>query len=344
VTPSRAQTVRVLAEPAPGAARVAARGPRSDERGVRPGWLGARSVRRVALWEASLCVLAFLTGCASPSFNSPAPLPAGIEASRAAAGGEQVEFPSGTLRLHGLLWRPVGGGPFPAVLFNHGSGGRTSAETAGMPMTEAAARLAPLFTRRGYAFFYPFRRGQGASADAAPFLQDVLAHEEQAHGTEARRALQDTLLETEQLDDVLAALAFLRRAPGIDAGRLVLAGHSFGGQLTLLAAARASAVRAAVTFGAAATSWGRSAEVRRALRDAVNRVPCPLMLVQWRNDFSTDATTELAREEVRGGPRRIAVLYPPIGSTHEEGHNGLYLDAGRWEPEVFRFLESAVPR
>ena len=35
---------------------------------------------------------------------------------------DTVLVQSGALTLRGLLWRPSGRGPFPAVLFNHGSG------------------------------------------------------------------------------------------------------------------------------------------------------------------------------------------------------------------------------
>ena len=253
-----------------------------------------------------------------------------------------VEFSSGSLRLRGALWKPAGSGPFPAVLFNHGSGGATADETARMPIQEAAARLAPLFTRRGYAFFYPFRRGQGPSADVAPFMQDRLAAEEQAHGRAGRQQLQDTLMETEQLDDVLAALAFLRSVPDVDGTRLSLMGHSFGGQLTLLAASREETVRAAVTFAAAAGSWSRSEQVRRDLRAAVERARCPIMLVQWANDFGTGASTALGAVRNRPGPPPVVVLYPAVGSTPEDGHSGLYLAVSQWEPDVFRFLEQAL--
>ncbi len=37
------------------------------------------------------------------------------------ASSEEVTFRSGTLTLHGYLWKPAGPGPFPAVLWNHQS-------------------------------------------------------------------------------------------------------------------------------------------------------------------------------------------------------------------------------
>lgn len=307
---------------------------RTGEIRVRPGVCPGAAIRPRCAPLMLPAVALLLAGCAATRPPDAAPRDSPV----------MVEFPSGTLLLHGLLWKPEGRGPFPAVLFSHGSGGANADETAGMPITEAAARLAPLFTARGYAFFHPFRRGQGASSDAAPFLQERLAREEQAHGREARQELQDTLLQTEQLADVLAALRFLEETEGIDPERVVLVGNSFGGQLTLLAAAREPKIRAGVTFAAAAGSWSRSAEVRRLLSDAVRRTACPIMLVQWRNDFSIDAS--LALGEVRGSAGRppVVVLYPPVGSKPGDGHNGLYLATSEWEPDVFRFLAQALAR
>ena len=199
-----------------------------------------------------------------------------------AAAPEPVEFSSGALRLHGLLWKPAGAGPFPAVLFSHGSGGATPDETAGLPITEAAARLAPLFTRRGYAFFYPFRRGQGASADAASAAAESSRARNGPMERKLGSACRTGLLQTEQLEDVLAALAFLKEAPGIDRSRLVLVGHSFGGQLTLLAAAHDPTVPGSrdlrgrrgvvVTVGGASLASCATPPGRRAARSS---------LVQW---------------------------------------------------------------
>jgi carboxymethylenebutenolidase len=257
---------------------------------------------------------------------------------------QTVEIRSGSLRLKAFFWKPAGPGPFPAVLFNHGSGGADAATTAGMPITEAARKLAPLFLKHGYAFLYPFRRGQGLSADQAPFMQDVLQREEAAKGKEARQHLQFILLTTDQLDDVIAALSFLKAVPGVDAKRVAVAGHSFGGQLTLLAGERDSTVRAAVTFGAAANSWDRSPELRECLLTAVRKTSAPIMLIHAANDYDTTAGNALDAELDRLHKPHLLKIYAPVGQTADDGHNMVYEAIPQWEADVFRFLDEQVRR
>lgn len=257
---------------------------------------------------------------------------------------QTIEFPSGKLRLKGYLWKPAGTGPFPAVLFNHGSGGADADHTAGMPITQAANTLAPFFVKHGYAFLYPFRRGHGPSASQAPFMQDVLGQEEQSRGKEARQHLQFVLLTTDQLDDVVAALAFLKTVPGIDPHRIALAGHSFGGQLTLLAAEHDKTVRAAVTFAAAAGSWDRSPELRERLITAIRNTNAAIMLTHAENDFDTTAGNALAAELERLHKPYVLKIYPPVGLTREDGHGMLYENIPAWESDVFEFLDEHVKK
>src|SRR5438034_7179944 len=68
-----------------------------------------------------------------------------------------VTFPSGDLTLHGVVFKPEGTGPFPAILYNHGS-------APGMMSKEAFDALGPAFAAHGWVFFGPYRRGQGLSA------------------------------------------------------------------------------------------------------------------------------------------------------------------------------------
>lgn len=257
---------------------------------------------------------------------------------------QTVEFPSGKLRLKAYLWKPAGPGPFPAVLFSHGSGGNDADHTAGMQITEAAEILAPFFVNHGYAFLYPFRRGHGPSADQAPFMQDVLRHEEEVKGREARQHLQFILLTTDQLDDVMAALAFLKTMPGVDSHRIAVAGHSFGGQLTLLAAERDSTIRAAVTFAGAAGSWENSPELRQLLFHAIRKTNAAIMLTYAENDYSTAPGHALAEELVRLHKPYLLKIYPTVGLTSDDGHNMLYEDIPAWEDDVFKFLDQYVKK
>ncbi len=257
---------------------------------------------------------------------------------------EIVVVPSGKLQLKAFLWKPKGPGPFPTVLFNHGSGGADADHTAGLPMTEAAEKLAPLFLKHGYAFFYLFRRGHGLSADQGPFMQDTLQQEEAAKGKEARQHLQFLLATTDHLGDVTAALSFLKVAPAIDAKRIAIVGHSFGGQITLVASERDNTVRAVVTFAAAAGSWERSPELRERLRAAAAKTTVPIMLIQAANDYSTAPSKDLANELRRLHKSYVLKIYPPIGQTSDDGHNFLYLGIPQWEDDVFAFLDEHLKR
>jgi carboxymethylenebutenolidase len=114
-------------------------------------------VNRVAI----SCLLLSLLASAASGQPSPTSAP------------QIVQISSSNLHLKAFLWKPAGAGPFPAVLFNHGSGEGDAAHTAGMQITEAAERLTPIFLKHGYAFLYLFRRGQGLSADQAPFMLKI---------------------------------------------------------------------------------------------------------------------------------------------------------------------------
>jgi len=253
---------------------------------------------------------------------------------------QTVEIPSGALHLKAYLWAPPGPGRFPAVLFNHGrsDSAQWHWRAGNLTLAAAAQAIGPVFARHGYVLLFPFRRGEGLSADQGDFIGDLLEREKSSKGIEAKNDLQLTLLRTDHLDDSLASLAFLKKLPNVDARRIAVIGHSFGGQITLLEAVRDHTVRAAVTFGAAAASWTGSEQVRNSLLEAADTITVPVLLIHTANDYSMAPGQAMASELARLSKPYSLKIYPPIGKFSSEGHNFLYSNVSLWETDVFQFL------
>src|SRR5579884_1729519 len=106
------------------------------------------------------------------------------------SGADEVTFPSGGITLHGVVYKPQGKGPFPAVVYNHGSAG-------GMISKTGFDALGPVFASHGWVFFGPYRRGQGLSASAGPYIGDQIAAAQKAGGLQAAASTMVRLLETD---------------------------------------------------------------------------------------------------------------------------------------------------
>jgi carboxymethylenebutenolidase len=236
----------------------------------------------------------------------------------------RVSYPSAGRELAGYLFRPAGAGPFPAMLVNHGSGG----------LGPRLGRVAGEVNRFGYAAFLPVRRGY--NENPGPHWRSHLTADEwsEAWG----RQMVDAL--SQENDDVLAALAWLREQPGIDPTRIGIMGISFGGIMTTLAVSRVDDFRAAVNFAGAAMNWERNVPVREMMLEAIRRVETPIFLIQAVNDFSLGPTYGLGAELARLGKPHEARIYGPSGTTPQEGHGFFTSGVETWSPDVRRFLAS----
>lgn len=251
-----------------------------------------------------------------PALSTPAPSDVPIES-------ELVQFSSGALTLGGFLYRPPGPGPFPAIVFNHGS-----EELPGDKRDQAT-----FYVRSGFVLFVPHRRGQGRSKKAGTYINTV----------SDAGAFTDALVE--QTDDVMAAIAYVAALPYVDARRVATAGCSLGGIESLFAAERGTGIVAAVNFAGAAITWARTAPLRERMKVAARNAKVPVLFIQAENDYDTTPSRVLSDEMTKAGKPMRLRIFPPRGTTPQEGH-GLCMGGENppWGTEVLAFLAEAVAR
>ncbi len=237
---------------------------------------------------------------------------------------ELIEFRSGDLDLKGFIWKPPGAGPFPAILWNHGSEKNPGAVDS----------VAAFFVTRGYVFFVPHRRGQGRSP--GPYIMDQL----KTAGSVAERSLMLVKLHEAQFGDQLAALTYLKRLPFVDQRRLTVMGFSFGGIQTMLAAGRGSGYRVAVNCSGAAQTWSSSPDLQRRLIAAARTAAMPVFFLQAQNDYDLTPNRVLSEQVKASGKRAESRVYPAHGISAQDGHGFCVRGVNVWGPDAVRFIEA----
>lgn len=238
---------------------------------------------------------------------------------------QEVFYTSGNLRIQAYLYKPDGDGPFPVVIYNHGT--RNGRERASLPFPHVGKML----TRAGYAVLVPERRGYGKS-DGEIWWQEV--------GSDPARLIPRLQAET---DDVLAGIDYLRGLSYVDTKRLAVMGWSFGGVVTMLAAARSTAFLAAVDQAGGALTWDGNSHMQSALVGAAQKSATPTLFMVARNDRTTSSVTTLADIfKKRNVPHKL-VIYEPFTASQAgraaPGH-ALFSSQGAslWESDVIEFL------
>jgi dienelactone hydrolase len=292
---------------------------------------------------------------------------------------QEVTFQSGHVTLHGVLYMPEGPGPFPAMLYNHGS-------APGMQNQQVFENLGPLFARRGWVFFGPYRRGQGLSASAGPYIVDAIGAA-QARGV--RRALPIlislivsllvvVLLVTRRRHPwvkgcavfvalLIGTLAFYRVSLHVRASATVrqletdalsdhMAAFEWLRQQSFVQPGHAATM--GNSFGGIITVLGAerigycaavdaaggaqtwSPELRARLVTAVKNSQAPIFFFQAENDYTLAPTNILGEAMRKAGKPSVVKIYGPFGSTVEDGHSFPWRSSQTWARDVFRFLDA----
>ena len=150
--------------------------------------------------------------------------------------GEQV-------RLATITYKPPGNGPFPTLIFHHGSTGR-GRDPALFERPYDPKALAGWFTARGWAVILPSRRGRGGSEGT--YDEGFEPDRAQGYSCDPTRALAGA---ERALSDIDAIMPVLLAQPFVDRERVAVGGVSRGGILAVAWSGRQPGVaRAVINF------------------------------------------------------------------------------------------------
>jgi dienelactone hydrolase len=136
---------------------------------------------------------------------------------------EKVRIPAADGRLiAATVLRPEGNGPFGAVVLNHGVS--ASARERARESSDLLINAAAVFARRGYVVVLPLRRGFGLTGG------EMAEDPGSCSNPDYQRAEQNAAA------DVMSAYNYARTLPYVDGSRMILAGQSAGGMVSIFTA------------------------------------------------------------------------------------------------------------
>jgi dienelactone hydrolase len=250
---------------------------------------------------------------------------------------EEVRIPAanGRYSVAATILRPQGDGPFGAVILNHGTPG--SASGRARESSELLMSSAAVFARRGYVVVMPLRRGFGATG--GEFAEDpgTCANPDYRKG------------EQNASDDVMAAYEYARSLPYVDGKRMILAGQSAGGIVSMYTAGTRNPEGLIAVLAFAAGRGGNPdfrpgvpcaiEPIARLLESVGKNVKVPVLLHYAENDQYFNASTSRLWYErfTASGAKAEYVLQPPFG---RDGHYifSEVLGVRYWLPAVEHFL------
>jgi len=288
-------------------------------------------IRRVSGRITQLVMLCLICSC---------PLMQVIRASAASAGSgywaSQVDsdystifYNNGDLKIEAYFYKPEGAGPFPLVVYNHGS-------RAGREHQEVPFRyVADVLKANGFAVLVPERRGYGKS-DGQTFAEEV---GNDVAGKLIRRF-------REEASDVLAGLDHVHQFASIDPARTAIMGWSHGGIVSIFAASERHQFVALVDQAGGALTWNRSPILRAELPAAARSTGIPALCMDAQNDATINAVKEVGDAIKSAGSWEKTIIYPPFTPTSNPGNIApghlIFSSQGIsiWQNDLLSFLRS----
>lgn len=217
------------------------------------------------------------------------------------------------VKLATITYKPAGDGPFPTLIFHHGSTGRgTDPSIFARPYDPKA--LAEWFTARGWAVMLPSRRGRGGSEGT--YDEGFAVDRTQGYTCEPPLSLAGA---ERALRDIDAVTAVILAQPFVDRSKVAVGGLSRGGILSVAWSGRQPSVpRAVVNFvgGWLGTGCWSASEVNQNLfKRGVAYGQPTIWFYGERDPFYplTHSRANFAAFEAAGGKGAFHEYAPPDG-------------------------------
>ncbi|NEX61132.1 hypothetical protein G3574_08580 [Noviherbaspirillum sp. 17J57-3] len=125
-----------------------------------------------------------------------------------------------------VIFKPPGEGPFPTVVFNHGSTGKGNDPDL-FRKTQAGGPAAQFFVDRGWLVAFPQRRGRGQSDG---LYDEGFEQDRSRYSCKPSLSLPGV---DRALADINAAVSFVKGRPDVISSKMIIGGQSRGGLLAI---------------------------------------------------------------------------------------------------------------
>jgi pimeloyl-ACP methyl ester carboxylesterase len=239
------------------------------------------------------------------------------------------------VRLEVVLFKPEGAGPFPLVVFNHGStGGGTLPER--FTRTSWNFGLAEFFLDKGWMIAFPQRRGRGRSDGL--YDEGFAPLRANGYSCDPPRSLPGA---DRALDDIEAAVMALLRRPDVAGQAILMGGNSRGGVLSVAyAGTHPKQILGVINFvgGWISEGCGHADQINQTLFQRGASFGRPTLWLYGRNDkYYSIAHSRSNFEAYRRAGGKGAFVEFDTGVI--DGHD-LAAKPSLWKPAISEYLDS----
>jgi dienelactone hydrolase len=249
---------------------------------------------------------------------------------KANAAAERFFYLNNGAVLQGCVYKPVGDGPFPAVVFLQNVTKPLAVDGPLNPFPE----LGKFYTDNGYVLLVPGR-------------QKVLlpsGKENDLKSTEGTPEHYRLMLERYdfEAETLFASIVALKAQSYIATDRIFCTGIGAGAIVTLLLAEKEVGLSGCVLFSPPPEGWKSNPQLRAAMRRAVTDAKSPLFLIQPQNDVGLGPSEVLGKLLLDKGRPNKSKVFPPFGNDSKDAHYFAMSGSEVWGSDVLSFFSDAV--